>query len=176
MADLKVFVALLGVVALQFGDSDFTSWKAPDINGSLRALSELTAGTVSGDADAMNIHFLHQTIPPAVVRAIGIPTIQERFLEETVGPEFVQDYEQSEDLTTVISDTLKRYSSRRTFNEYLTNAEDSGSAHEIHWILDQTELYERADLITKELEECHGPSLMCFNDGGKLVPMAQHWK
>lgn len=78
----------------------------------------------------------------------------------------IQSFEQEEDILTVISDTLQRYPIKSTFKEYLANAEDSGGATKISWLLDRTQHPSR-ELISQELAECQGPALACFNDGGK---------
>lgn len=78
----------------------------------------------------------------------------------------IQSFEQEEDILTVISDTLQRYPIASTFKEYLANAEDSGGATKISWLLDGTE-HPARKLISPELAECQGPALACFNDGSK---------
>ena len=165
-----MFVALLEEVSSRFSRKDLDSWKAPDTKGVLHLFSEITAGdpgnTVSGDSGIMSLNFLHPSIPPSTAKSLGFPSIQSRFLETRIGQDFILDCEQEEGLVTVICDTLKRYTIHSTFNEYLANAEDSGGAQKICWVLDFTPGYPCKHIISPELEECQGPALFCYNDGG----------
>jgi sacsin len=166
--NLRVFVRLLGAVASRFPNEDFKAWKVPDGDGVLHAFSEMTAGNheeQSQDAITKSLHFLHPDISQSTIKRLRFPTVQERFLDKRVGPEFIQDFEQGQELTTMISDVLQRYPIQDTFNEYLSNAEDSGGAHKIRWVLDNTSKHRKDNLISRELAECTEGALVCYNDG-----------
>lgn len=64
----------------------------------------------------------------------------------------------------MIKDSLQRYPIDATFDEYLANAEDSGSATEIAWLIDWG-IYANSKVLTPELAAFQGPSLMSWNDG-----------
>jgi sacsin len=166
--NLTVFVRLLEAVANRFPDEDFRSWKVPDGNGVLHPFSDMTVGNheeQSQDAITKSLHFLHPGISRITIKQLRFPTVQERFLDKRVGPEFIQDFEQGQKLTTMISDVLQRYPIQDTFNEYLANAEDSGGAHKISWVVDATSNYPKDNLISSELSECTASALLCHNDG-----------
>lgn len=170
-ADLDVFVLLLNAFAKRFPRDDLTALSAPDESGFLRRLTEITAGDGGSPRDdplMKDLVFVHPKISPKITKCLKIPTIQERFLEKKVGPEFIQGFEQEQDLQSLISDTLQRYPLESTFSEYLANAEDSGAASKICWVADETDRYPGKELITAELSECQGPALFCYNDGGRL--------
>lgn len=169
--DLGLFISLLEAFAERFPREDLTTLSAPDASGVLWRLTEITVG----DSDAYRddplmkgLVFAHPKISPEVTKCLKIPTVQERYLEQMVGPEFIQGFEQEQDLQSLISDTLQRYPLESTFSEYLTNAEDCGAASKIHWVADGTERYPAKELIAAELSECQGPALFCHNDGGRL--------
>ncbi|KAF8247792.1 hypothetical protein K440DRAFT_550295 [Wilcoxina mikolae CBS 423.85] len=164
--DLKVFVSLLDAISARFPGEDLTTLYTPDTDGIPRRFADITAGSADPDNPQMKeLAFIHPTITPKTIKSLKIPTIQDRFLERIVGPEFIQQFEQEQDLTTLISDTLQRYPIESTFGEYLANAEDSRTATKICWIADETERYPGKSLITSKLLECQGQALFCYNDG-----------
>lgn len=143
-----------------------TDFKAPDNNGRFHVLSELTAGD-PGNTDTDGLQILHQGISLDTAKQLGLVTFQDRFLQSLNDPDFEEDFAQRESPMAVINDTLKRYPIRRTFNEYLANAEDSASASKICWILDESDDYPKTGLLSQELAEFQGPALFCYNDGSK---------
>ncbi|KAA8910606.1 hypothetical protein FN846DRAFT_775017 [Sphaerosporella brunnea] len=167
--NLAVYVSLLNSAAERFKDADFSTWKFPDADGVMHDCCEMTVGAPprDGGQDAITkaLHFLHPSIPQTTIDLLQFPTVQDRFLEKRVGPEFIQDFEQGQELTAIISDSLQRYPIQDTFNEYLANAEDSGGAEKITWVVDATTKYPKVNLITNKLEECTGEALLCHNDG-----------
>ncbi|KAF8534251.1 hypothetical protein BDD12DRAFT_943100 [Trichophaea hybrida] len=168
--DLTVFLSLLEALPAYGTKIDPKQWKAPDIEGVLYDLADLTAGDALHDGQekaVTNLKFLHPNVSLSTIKALRIPTIQERFLDQRAGAEFGLDFAQHEDPVTAISDTLQRYPFESTFNEYLANAEDSGSAQKIRWVVDRTENYPNDDknLITPALRECAGAGLVCYNNG-----------
>jgi sacsin len=167
---LQVFVSLLEEAAERFKDADFSSWKVPDIDGVMHEFCEMTVGTSrhdeeSEDAIIKTLHFLHPSIGKQTIDFLRFPSVQDRFLEKRVGPEFIQDFEQGQKLTTIISDALQRYPIEDTFNEYLANAEDSGGAHKITWAVDAKSKHPKGNLITGKLKDCMGEAILCHNDG-----------
>lgn len=163
---------MLETIALDFTkERSLRTIKIPDTEGSLHNFEEMTSGagahldSYSDDPSIICMHFLHPSITPRAIRKLGIPTLQDRFLERMAGAEFIQDFEQEEDFMTLIDDTLRRYPLATTFREYLANAEDCGTATKISWVSDTTPAYPKMSLITNRLADCHGPALLCYNDG-----------
>lgn len=160
--DLRVALFIVKEVGARFAEEDLDGFKAPDSKCLLLPLGDLTAGDPGpDDADRA---ILHQEVSLETIKQLSIVTFQNRSLDSLVDLNFEGDFAQRESPATAISDTLERYGANTTFNEYLANAEDSGSATKITWILDNSE-YKKEKLISKELEKAQGPALFCFNDG-----------
>lgn len=162
--DLKVALFVVKEVGIRFAEEDLEGFKAPDSKCSLLLLKDLTAGTPGpGDEDRA---VLHQDVSPETIRQLKFATFKNRNLDSLVDLEF-EDFAQRESPATAISDTLTRYMPATTFNEYLANAEDCGSATKITWILDNSDGYPYSveKLISPELEKAQGSALFCFNDG-----------
>lgn len=127
----------------------------------MREIHQLTAEYSTGQDDE-KLRFLHRDITTGVSQALKIPTSRDRVLQTLANSE---DFAQEEDSIQMVKDSLQRYPIESTFNEYLANAEDSGSATKISWLID-CDFYERDKLMTPELAGFQGPSLMSYNDGG----------
>lgn len=139
------------------------------INSHIRATSPppqpaSQSNEVLAALDALRKELLIPRTSPRNDPGIEVP---QTWVQRSSGPNpVIQSFEQEEDILTIISDTLQRYPIKSTFKEYLANAEDSGGATNISWLLDRTQHPSRK-LISQELAECQGPALACFNDGGK---------
>lgn len=138
---------------------------APDRNGRMHLMSDLTAGD-PGNAD-VDLLILHPGISLDTVKKLEISTFQDRYLELLNDPYFEGEFAQRESPAAVIEDTLKRYPISSTFNEYLANAEDCGNASKVCWILDTADDYPKTSLLSPQLAEVQGPALFCYNDGSK---------
>lgn len=172
--DLEAAIFIVKDVGRRFPKEELGNFKAPDDSGSLRLLKYLTAGDpgpeeyrdiTAPDTEAAERGILHPGIPEITIKQLHLPTFHARLLEFLSDPDFDDDFSQRESSITVIKDTLKRYTPSSTFNEYLANAEDCGSAKEISWILDHTENYSGTKLLVERLQEVQGPALFCYNDG-----------
>lgn len=172
--DLEVALFIVKEVGERFSREDLGDFKAPDNSGSLRLLKYLTAGDpgpeeykdiIAPDTEEAERAVLHPGVPELTIKQLGLPTFHARLLEFLNDPDFEDDFSQKESSITVIEDTLKRYTPSSTFNEYLANAEDCGSAKTISWILDHTEHYGGTKLLVDKLQEVQGPALFCYNDG-----------
>jgi hypothetical protein len=159
--DLRVALFIVKEVGARFAEEYLDGFKAPDSECLLLPLKDLTAGDPGPDDADQAV--LHQEISLETIKQLKIATFQNRSLDSLVDPNF--EFAQRESPVTAISDTLNRYGAATTFNEYLANAEDSGSATKITWILDNSEGYSVEKLIDKGLEKAQGPALFCFNDG-----------
>lgn len=168
--DLKVALFTVKEVGRRFSEEELGNFKAPDNSGSLRLLKYLTAGDpgpedITAPGTEAERAILHPEISEVTIKQLRLPTFHARLLELLNDPDFEDDFSQRESSITMIKDTLKRYTPSSTFNEYLANAEDCGSAKTISWVLDHTESYGGTKLLVDKLQEVQGPALFCCNDG-----------
>lgn len=173
--DLEAALFIVKEVGRRFSEEELGDFKAPDNSGCLRLLKYLTAGdpgpeaykdiTTSDSVDQAERAILHPGVPEVTIKQLRLPTFHARLLEFLNDPDFEDDFSQRESSVTMIKDTLNRYTPSSTFNEYLANAEDCGSAKKISWILDHTESYGGTRLLVDKLQEVQGPALFCYNDG-----------
>jgi sacsin len=115
------------------------------------------------------VHLTHPHIPRRIIEKLGIDNLSELMVKGVLEIEDVDDddeFDQREDVTSRISDTLDRYPVETTFREYLANADDTIEASKISWLLD--ERTHRCDmLLTPKMATFQGPALLVHNDGGK---------
>ena len=136
--------------------------KAPDQDGIMRTLSELTMSSSDALISLEDRPTPHPRISESTIKKLGLPTVEDRILASLNDPCF----EQTQSPKAVIQDTLQRYSVESTFSEYLANAEDCRAATRIDWMIDHSTDYPMERLITPELEAVQGKALFCYNDGG----------
>lgn len=166
-ADLEMSLFIVKEVGKRYAKKeDLANFKAPDNTGHFHVISELTAGD-PGNTETNGLKILHQGVSLDTAKQLGLATFKDRFLQLLNDPEFEEDFAQRESPMAVIEDTLARYPIRSTFNEYLANAEDSGSASKICWILDESDDYPKTNLLSQKLADLQGPALFCYNDGCK---------
>lgn len=158
--ELRLVTKLLAQVTRRYPDGDFSSFKVPDADGYMQSIDVLTAD-FSNDPNERDLKFLHRDVTTGTSQALKIPTSKDRMLQSLANSE---DFAQEEDSIEMIKDSLQRYPIESTFNEYLANAEDSGSASEISWLIDWA-TYDNRRVLTPELALFQGPSLLSYNDG-----------
>jgi len=115
------------------------------------------------------VNIAHPDIPIKTLKALGIDSSRDRLIKGMLEIEDVDDedeFEQRESVTTRITDTLDRYPIETTFNEYLANADDANGTSKISWLLDKRN-HPSNRLLTPELKQFQGASLLVHNDGGK---------
>ena len=149
-------------------------FKAPDQDGVMRTLSELTGSGSDASISLRNRPTLHPRISESTIKKLGLPTVEDRILASLNDPCFEQDFSQTQSPKAVIRDTLQRYSVESTFSEYLANAEDcideeGKTATRIDWMIDHSTNYPTEKLITPELKTVQGEALFCHNDGGGFL-------
>jgi hypothetical protein len=155
-ADLDIVLRILEAISRK--DIDPISLLIPDTNGILHRLAEfISTPTLFG----------HPNLSPDFAFKFQIPQIgDDRAFIKHLATTDVQDYFQQEDMTTRIHNTLKDYSLQTTFNEFVANAEDSGTATKITWFLDrETTRFPTDNLFSPELAEWQSPGLYVYNDG-----------
>lgn len=164
--DLEMALFIVKHVGKKFSKKvNLDEFWAPDRNGWMRIISQLTAGDPGSTATHLMV--LHPAVSLDTVNKLGLKSFHDRYVALLNDPYYEDDFAQRESPKAVIEDTLRRYTIASTFNEFLANAEDSRSASLISWILDKSDDYPKADLLSKELSEVQGPALFCYNDGSK---------
>ena len=173
--DLEVALYIVEQIAILHNEKTdqnlISDFKAPDQDGIMRTLSELTASGSDAPISLGNRPTLHPRISESIIKKLGLPTVEDRILAALNDPCFEQDFSQTQSPKAVIRDTLQRYSVESTFSEYLANAEDcmdeeGKTATRIDWMIDHSTDYPTKKLITQELEAVQGKALFCYNDGG----------
>ncbi|MCJ1433205.1 hypothetical protein MMC27_002564 [Xylographa pallens] len=146
--------------------STFTSLKIPSDKGILIRVTDVAFNDLGPCDLPDNIFLTHPGISREIADRLHIEPLSERVLKGDLGiPDFdEEEFDQREEVTDGIRDTLERYPKESTFHEYLANADDCGSASEVNWLLDET-AYPARNLITPELAQHQGPSLLVHNDG-----------
>ena len=142
--------------------ADTTQLLAPSIDGRLYGISEFNSPHTSKHL------FAHPKVPSAVAFKFNIPQVGDdtAFNHHLNQADILDDYCQEELITTRIANTLKEYSLSTSFNEFIANAEDCGSATKVTWCLDSEEsLFPTDSLFSKELSSWQTPSLYVYNDG-----------
>lgn len=161
-SDLDLVIDAILLATELYPQEDFTKFKAPDCTNTLRDLSTLISG--KPEYCEAELFFLHPGISQKSIPVLGIPTLGQRQLD---GAETHSDQglEPAETRMAEIRNTMKRFPVECTFNTYLRNAENSGTATEVGWILDSNGGWEKASILTEELGDTMGPALLCWSDG-----------
>lgn len=168
-SDLKIIISSLEIAVRLFKESELTDMLVPDSQNVLRSLSDIVYGDRNVSGVVADFNFTHPEISTKIIEGLGVERSLGRAarLDIEFEDEDEDEYTPREKLTTVISDTLGRYSIESTFSEYLANAEDCGATN-ICWILDECKngYHDSSHLLTPELKPLQGPALMVHNDGG----------
>lgn len=178
-ANLRIIIASLEIAICLHQPEELSGILVPDLQGKLRKLPDIVHGdrNVSGDASTFN--FVHTTLSRNLVDGLGVENSLARATRLGIifEDEDEDEYTPGEKLTTVISDTLGRYTIESTFTEFLANAEDS-EATRISWIVDECQdgPYDSKSLLTPELAHLQGPSLFVHNDQGKPLSKYRYLK
>ncbi|KAI9733902.1 MAG: hypothetical protein M1834_002557 [Cirrosporium novae-zelandiae] len=113
------------------------------------------------------IYLTHRDIPKSVAKKLHIEPLSERVQRGELGLDDIDDdeeFDQKEEVTTGIADTLERYPCDTTFKEFLANADDCGSATEINWLIDKGQ-HPQENLLSPQLGGFQGPALFAHNNG-----------
>lgn len=158
--DLAVDAILLATELYPHGD--FTKFKAPDHTNTLRDISTLTVG--KPEYYEAELFFLHSRIPQQSISVLGVPTLDQRQLD-VVETHSDQGPESAETRVAIIRNTMGHFPAECTFNIYLGNVENSGTATNVGWILDRSGVWDKISILTEELSDTMGPALLCWSDG-----------
>lgn len=168
--NLGIIISSLEIAICLHPPEELSGILVPDLQGKLRKLPDIVDGdrNISGDASTFN--FVHTALSRNLIDRLEIENSLARATRLGISfeDEDEDEYTPREKLTTVISDTLGRYTIESTFTEFLANAEDSGATR-ISWIIDECQdgPYDSNSLLTPELARLQGPSLFVHNDQGK---------
>lgn len=175
-ASLRIIISSLEIAICLYRPEELSGIMVPDLQGKLRRLPDIVHGDRNIGGDASTFNYVHPAISPKLIDGLGIENSLARAtrLGITFEDEDEDEYTPREKLTTVISDTLGRYTIESTFTEFLANAEDSG-ATKISWIVDECldGPYDSKRLLTPDLAPFQGPALFAYNDQGKPLKLSQ---
>ncbi|KAL8785542.1 MAG: hypothetical protein Q9213_003290 [Squamulea squamosa] len=168
---LNVVISLLEISTRLQGDNKAPSLiMIPDTEGRLRPRTEIVCGESNVTGTIATFSFVNPRISPDLVDKLGLENSYARAtrLGIEIEDEDEDEYTPREKLTTIISDTLGRYTVDSTFSEFLANANDCG-ATKISWIIDACAYknYESSALLSEELKGLQGSALFIYNNGGK---------
>ena len=156
--DIAVVLRILQHISRS--DIDPSCLLVPDTNSHLHTLKEYTSTPTL---------FGHPDLSPEFTFKYQIPRIGDdtAFIKHlNGGTDVFEDYFQQESMTTRIRNTLKDYSLSTSFNEFVANAEDCGSATKLSWFLDsETTCFPTRDLCSPDLAAWQTPALYVYNDG-----------
>ncbi|KAI9763065.1 MAG: hypothetical protein M1840_000956 [Geoglossum simile] len=164
--DLTAVAIEVVVLASVHDRSKLTGLKLPDRTGTLHHIEDITLWDMQYSSEKQTTPLVHDKIPIKVVRKLAIGKYSDKILQKQLGihdEEDEDEYNQHEDTTSRIADTLGRYSITSTFNEYLANAEDA-EATCIDWLLDDGS-HPTKKLVSPDLRAFQGPALFVHNDG-----------
>jgi sacsin len=159
-ADLDVIINVLESLS-KCDDVWHTELRLPGTDGRLYRIEEFQ---VSG---GMTL-YAHFRVPESFVFKYGVPQADRdlAFIELLNTTDIFDEYCLEEQITTRISNTLKDYSLSTTFNEFIANAEDCGTASQVSWYLDSEDTkYPTEHLFCSELKQWQTRSLFVYNDG-----------
>ena len=164
---LSISRNLLEIASQILGPEHLGPFRVPDHEGRLALLADIVYGDPSVTVKDAEIRYTHPDISTSLINKLGIESVRERMtrLQIAIEDEDEDEYVPREELSTIISDTLRRYPIMATFNEFLANAEDC-EASKISWILDECERgpYNSQRLMTSELVDLQGAALYSHND------------
>jgi len=155
--DLKVVISILRELE-PAPDIDPAKLLIPDTESRLYRLEDFRERKLIGHMDLPKAFCLRYEI-----LSIDSDLASLKYLNDS--NHLFDDYCQEEKVTTRISSLLS-HSLSTSFNEFLANAEDSGSATTVSWFLDPPDAkFPQEQLISEELKDWQIPSLYVFNDG-----------
>ena len=165
-AELDVAVEVARIWSDQFPGS-FANLKMPDHQGMLRDVSDMVFNDTPWVSAGERV-VVHPKLSRTIADQLMIQPLSVLMRNGELGITDPDDDEfyQREEVADGIRDTLERYTRESTFHEYLANADDCGSASEVNFLIDKTH-YGTEHLLSDELRDSQGPSLLIHNNGGK---------
>lgn len=138
----------------------------PDTSGILLSIEEFSPKSRSDG----NIRLAHSRVPPGLTFKYGIPQMKDdlAYLEQSSSVKFVELFDEfgQQENTVTRNSKNKKSSMWSSLNEFVANAEDSGSAKNACWILDsEKSKFPSKKIFCKELQEWQTPALYFYYDG-----------
>ncbi|TVY68700.1 Sacsin [Lachnellula suecica] len=170
--DSKVAIEILNI-ACHFPRAELTDLKVIDESGMFHPIHRVNFNDLGPLKAKEKVNLSHPDIPLKTIEKLGIDSLRERLIKGMLEIEDVDDddeFDQRENVTTRIADTLDRYPVETTFREYLANADDikeDGAvpgATKISWLLDPR-THAGDNLLTPEMRQFQGPAFLAYNDG-----------
>jgi sacsin len=167
-SDVAVAIEILNL-ASRFPRNSLAGLKAINEAGEFYPLQDISFNDLGPVKLKQKVNLTHPDIPRRTIQKLEIGSLRERLIKGILEIEDVDDedeFDQRENVTTRIADTLDRYPVESTFREYLANADDAKGASKICWGLDER-VHPCDKLLTPELKLFQGPAFLVHNNGGK---------
>ena len=167
-SDVAVAIEIANLASI-FPRDSLTQLKILDRTGEFCPIQDINYNDLGLLKPKEKVSIIHPDIPRKTVQRLEIGGLRERLIKGMLEIEDVDDedeFDQRENVTTRIADTLDRYPVETTFREYLANADDTEGASCISWLLDQRQ-HSTHNLVTPEMDIFQGPAFLVHNDGGK---------
>ena len=162
--DTAVAIELLKLVASCPRDT-LPGIKILGASGRFHGIGEIYYNDMPALRSKQDLNLTHPEIPMSVINKLKIDSVSAQRVKGILEIDDDEDeFDQQENAITRVSDTLERYPIESTFREYLANADDTDGASNITWVLDDR-THPCRMLITSEMKDLQGPSLLCHNDG-----------
>jgi sacsin len=166
-SDVAVAIEILHL-ASRFPRTSLAGLKALNKAGEFCPVQDINYNDLGALTPAEEVNLTHPDIPSIIAKRLGIELLSERLMKGMLEIADIDDddeFEQQEQITTRIVDTLGRYPIDNTFREYLANADDTAGTSKVSWLLDER-THAHKKLLTAELRTFQGPALLVHNDGG----------
>ena len=165
-ADLDVAIEIVRIWSSQSYKS-FENLKVPDEAGLLADLASLVFNDAPWVSE-IECTLAHPKVSRAIADRLEMQPVSDLLKNSDLGISDIDEdeFNQREEVTDGIRDTLDRYTRESTFHEYLANADDCGSASAVNFLFDGTS-YGTESLLTTDLDSLQGPALLVHNDGGE---------
>jgi hypothetical protein len=164
-AKLGQAISLLRALGdLELGDEHICRLRVPDRHAIMRPHHEVHYNDHGHRATQVEVppgdYATHAKIDLELARLLRL-----RFLSTIALPtdDDLDEDDMEERLTTRISNVLRQYTPEQSFLEFVANAVDAG-ATKVELVLDNTCHQVDGDLITSEMRQFQGPSLVVYNN------------
>jgi sacsin len=167
-SDIAVAIEIVNL-ASKFPRASLAGLKVISGTGVFYPLEDINYDDLGPLKSKDKVNLTHPDIPRRIIHRLGIGSLRERLIKGMLEIEDVDDedeFDQRENVTTRIADTLDRYPVETTFREYLANADDTEGASHISWLLDER-VHPTGKLLTPEMKIFQGPAFLIHNDGGE---------
>ena len=167
-SDVAVAIEILNL-ASKFPRGSLAGLKVISEAGEFYPIQDINFNDLGPLKLKQKVNLTHPEIPLRTIQRLGIDSLRERLIKgmlEIEDDEDEDEFDQRENVTTRIADTLDRYPVESTFREYLANADDAKGASRISWLLDER-VHPHDNLLAPEMKLFQGPAFLVHNDGGK---------